>query len=898
MKQRKTKSTFRNSASGINYQTLEPRQLLASMLYVDFGSVANTLTLNNTDLESLGGPQFAADGHALSSLQTGVAAIEMDLNFDGVFDEVADTDAFVFQVMENLDEIFEVFDVTVVQVNSSNLSEVSARLNSTLTNDAYIYVGGSRPAGFAQYGAAVLNVGNTDDNVGFVFGGDLLNYWMDQELRNQGQEFTGNTQFLNEFDIGPYGSWSVANEVAKQAAISFGLQATEAPSGVVVNWGVFYDVMESRDDQVIPAPPQPRTFSRFDNPIASVSGVSPGQQNSFQLLETNVGLKADAPYYVTMQVNSSFNWDKFEVTIASTANGSLRVTVGDQVFEPTIAEVSNGLIFNGGFTEQNGYFYNSLQGARVIMGQLPGHQIKILNARAIEIDHSLDFGNTGAVFQNIFLASSEVLPVSGLNYFGTVNDNITYEGVYGLEGDDGRDIFRAFERVEHDQIDTTRDKVAASLTSNVFFADKQEYLGHGGNDIFIFDGNPFRFAGGDGDDFIRYHGDRASIGRGGEGYDVVEEAPSRTDVYFGLFVSPDGPTFGSGGIERYDFTSDQPLSYRDTGLRNEVVIHSGDLSRFIDQDDNSYVDIRGGIGSYAARGRASSQAFFVRSTTNDLTIEKSRYVQLSSEFDLTQGNTDDLQHQIILTGTIPDNPGRLVIGAFAGDGVQSLITTRFVTGATPQPIRMTNGYFPHITIHGSNTAPDYIVVAESFRNIELNGNGGNDIFTIGYAYGGEARLNRVRGNLQLDGGAGFSDLVYFQDTEASNIRITNRYVHKLVNPGQSSPTFGLARYDSFETVRAMFSWDSIPTTPSFHATVYGSRSTTYRIDLRPAATSDSAQVPTSELVLIGDDPNILSGRQFFPSSEPSDESVNIRGGYWFIPASQRIFINRINQEWN
>ena len=73
---------------------------------------------------------------------------------------------------------------------------------------------------------------------------------------------------------------------------------------------------------------------------------------------------------------------------------------------------------------------------------------------------------------------------------------------------------------------------------------------------------------------------------------------------------------------------------------------------------------------------------------------------------------------------------------------------------TQKAVVFGNEFFPAITIHGSDTAAEYLVVAESFKNINLMGNRGNDIFTVGYAFGGAATLKRVRGNLQLNGGEG------------------------------------------------------------------------------------------------------------------------------------------------
>ncbi len=102
---------------------------------------------------------------------------------------------------------------------------------------------------------------------------------------------------------------------------------------------------------------------------------------------------------------------------------------------------------------------------------------------------------------------------------------------------------------------------------------------------------------------------------------------------------------------------------------------------------------------------------------------------------------------------------------------------------TQKAVVFGNEFFPAITIHGSDTAAEYLVVAESFKNINLMGNRGNDIFTVGYAFGGAATLKRVRGNLQLNGGEG-DDFLFFRDTEASNLRITNRHVHKLSNAGR------------------------------------------------------------------------------------------------------------------
>ncbi|MFT5304182.1 MAG: hypothetical protein ACI814_005007 [Mariniblastus sp.] len=838
------------------------------MLYVDFGVGTGDLTVSDAQSQSLGGPQIFGAGHTLESLQTTIANSELDLNFDLTLDQT-DSDAFIAQVMENLNEIFEVFDVTVQQVNSSDFADITAKLAEQSTNDAYILVGGANPIESVDFGASVIDVGNTVDNLGFVFAKEVFDFWPLESGTNVG---------LN-YEVAPLMGWAVARYVAKHVGHTYGLQSTEATNGAAEYDAMRFPGTDANGETLTYggtrsryfSDGQPGVFTRYAHDLAAINGITPGVQNSYEALVAAVGTKPDAPYFIT----GYGQYSNFKTQVSSNATGSLTIHVGDETFEPTLAELQNGLLIN--------------TDGSVELGQLLDHNIEIKNAQSLEIHQTLDFGFDGTPDRNIFRSRLEIVPVNRTIYFGTINNNISYENVTILIGDDGDDIFRFYETINVEGIEENQGIFQSEITLANDFA-----LGRDGNDIFIVNRQVKALSGGDGDDFYRNDGGVANRYLGGDGFDIVEYTTGNDwnfqilrilgDSFFEL-AGPVIPT--DRQIERYSFNEGSSARVENLtadslmGDQSLTWVHYGNRTVVSDVLTGVRMEFVGQMREIVA---GPKDFVFIRATAHDLKVSGPGYIQFSSEFDPTLGHTDNIQHRVNLEIA---SQGRLVIGAKAGNGTQALVTDKFLSGLTGNMI-VFDSHQPDVIVHGSDTASDFIAIASSTSRFALFGYGGDDFFTVGYAYGGEAELNRVQGNVVLDGGGG-NDLVLIRDTDSTIVRIANRYVSK--DQGSGLPRFGIMRYDNFETFRA-----NVHNAPGkfYIAFIWGSPNTTYQYYLTYKTPSITAQPRTDELVLIGGNPD--DSRVFIPAVEPQSEQGEFRGGAWvFADARKPIFINRLNE---
>ncbi len=197
--------------SGQHYQDLEPRQLLATTLYVDFGfGMATDFVVSDSDSQSLNGPEVFGSGYRLSSFVDSVIADQIDANGDEISD-ASDAPLVADQIIENLNRIFLPFDIDIQMANAASLTDIAASLNATTTNDAYVFVGGSEPSTMFDHGAAMIDVGNLEDNLAFVFAEETY-----EQFGTPDTESPHNTKFAH------------ARNIAKQAAHTFGLDSVES----------------------------------------------------------------------------------------------------------------------------------------------------------------------------------------------------------------------------------------------------------------------------------------------------------------------------------------------------------------------------------------------------------------------------------------------------------------------------------------------------------------------------------------------------------------------------------------------------------------------------------------------------------------------------------------------
>jgi hypothetical protein len=477
--------------------------------------------------------------------------------------------------------------------------------------------------------------------------------------------------------------------------------------------------------------------------------------------------------------------------------------------------------------------------------------------------------------------------VTAIEYFGTVNNNIDYSSTnfLRLQGGEGRDIFRFFEP----EINVELENPSDLFTSFEYLKPARDSaFGNGGDDIFIMDRIVETIRAGDGQDY--FQGISPVRFSGGLGYDVlsttdyfaIAEVDGGFSTYSPLYPSPVDRMYG---IDRIINPNNEGVVSNRQGFRPPVplsFIVDGERTIVYASETNARIDLIG----FSRINAQHLDAIFVRETANDLSISSGGYIQLSSEFDPTLGNTDQINHPITLSDL--DSTSRLVIGAQAGDGLRGLFYEEYISGLTGDLISFDEEAAPRITVHGSDSAPDYIAIAGSNSNIDLIGNGGNDIFTLGYQFGGAATLERLHGLTTIDGGTG-RDFISVNETVANpsrQLNVSNRYVYKT----GSQSSFGFARYDGIEDFH--LNVDSTRTSAGdFVVSIFRSSTTRYLYNLTNR--SNSGFTPTIELVLVGTNGN--ENPVFTPASTPISTPARIRGGVWtFENPFQPIFVSRTN----
>jgi hypothetical protein len=347
-------------------ESLETRALLARVtLFVDFGDVNNGPDAKITagDLYQLAhGPDLVKEdamamptpfpandpGHSLYDanqeldirpLQRVLGDRGIDFDGNGVVN-AADNSALITSTLSILQRIFAPFDVNIQQANNTSMSAVGALLASAPAGSAYVYACGlTKPnSGGGNMGGALAGTvagdreattANTNANPpdpGTVVFGDSST----QDV-GTGTNPTSETafvyaealaQFSNSAKYGYSMDVALANIIARQAGITFGLAPTGA--SLTTSSDVMRTDVEVNDNTVAPETPDNASllnigmFMRYPvrtvniwstgdptkTPAVAPKAVAPKAQNAYDLLKTNIGVNSVAtqfPYsdYIT-----------------------------------------------------------------------------------------------------------------------------------------------------------------------------------------------------------------------------------------------------------------------------------------------------------------------------------------------------------------------------------------------------------------------------------------------------------------------------------------------------------------------------------------------------------------------------------------------------------------------
>ncbi len=649
-----------------DFAKLEPRNMLAATVYVDFGDgfAANGgFTISDTESLSVGGPEIFGDSTSLTSLS------------EDYFADVGHNDEELFQalkdgVVDRVNYLFEPFDVAVQIVSANTIEEVATTLDSTATNDAYIYVGGSVPEGVTgDFGAAVPDAGNTDDNMGFVF-----------------------SEFANLVSRGSENPLAAA--IARQVGISFGIQTTEYSDP-----GSLRNVMSTIGTDANGDPTAERIlhianyeFVRFDLPRTFESGVAPGTSNSFDELQTLLGKNADGIEYFTGTFGQS-NYELEEVG-DNLVNFSLNGEQWNNV------DISNGLILRNTEHAGNGLLLKGRAWDITATNEeitLDANIRIITNAqynfvRGMEIQTE-DFDDTVEIIGQ----STHVFDLGG------GNDTFTLPYVMRLlsklDGGDGDDRF-VYSNSE--LLITSSSNPPGIINAGAGFDTLDFSALEEAPVLPIWDVDEDGFTFG----FVdRYIGERM-LQTGFE--QVIASEDYELSIVQGTSncvasdkngcTPPRVPIGDDNVVTTIDGDS---VSIRDTELNKELV-YSGPLTAIW------------------------SHEIYLLSTVRDLSLTADD-IQISSSLDLAEGTTDTILHEVTALG-------RTVVGNMAGEAKQVRADGAEFSGLAEGKLILPNyATKPTILLSDTGDDRFTIVGGEStnFSFIEVFGNGGNDTFVVG-----------------------------------------------------------------------------------------------------------------------------------------------------------------------
>ena len=155
----------------LGFEALEAREMMTTNILLDFGTAFETpdRTLPVSQSEYPAGDEFGMPPiekvSNLKSMEDSLVSKGIDYNGDGVAGDAADVEALSQDVLQLVQRVYEPFNVKVHIANAANWDDVADTLAAHDTNDVYVVVAGSGPAGFGWAGE-FLDDGNLNDGDG------------------------------------------------------------------------------------------------------------------------------------------------------------------------------------------------------------------------------------------------------------------------------------------------------------------------------------------------------------------------------------------------------------------------------------------------------------------------------------------------------------------------------------------------------------------------------------------------------------------------------------------------------------------------------------------------------------------------------------------------------------
>ncbi len=363
----------------LGLEQLEQRQVMAANLYLDFGAAfefdnasgrhvfedfaqvygnsngifqASHHNYDNAWSDSAQGltsrqAEFALEvqqlipGQLEGSLLNTLVEIGIDYDESGWIDP-ADAEALSQDVANLVRRIYQPFDVNVQIVASSNPQQVEQWLDASDTSDAYIFVAGKarrEPTGSGRpmnLGVAWIDNGNLWDNVGFAAADDLARR-VPREFVPTDPEGPGDWRL-------DYLATRLANTAAHEAGHTFGLHHIDIFNRTSDDGDIMDVGSDARTTELVLA-----TRGFAFNVSETDYQVS---QESYQVLADALGLKPDAPAYVTgtgghdeIEIVGITGTKRAEVTVRSFNDFNQLNFDGEISYE---IDASNGIIVEAG----------------------------------------------------------------------------------------------------------------------------------------------------------------------------------------------------------------------------------------------------------------------------------------------------------------------------------------------------------------------------------------------------------------------------------------------------------------------------------------------------------------------------------------------------------------------
>lgn len=702
-------------SSSLYFEALEDRRVLTATLYVDpgFGFIPDGFTINDTQSASLGGPEVFDGDHHLTSLSQDLWDFHQgDSDFTN-----SDVQDFIDGIFVHLYRFFQPLDVDVEYAEASSLQDIADTLDAIGSNDAYIFIGGTEPSDVSRgWGAAVIDEGNSTDNLGFVF---------------TGQRDFGDFDRMQSI---------VAANVARRAAFTFGAHPIEA--SVPAAYGNITSISgtdESGDViQLIPTHKN-YAFMRYDLPRTMVEGISPGSENPFEILVENVGLHPNVNYeYVTTTGQSDDIQIEFADGVVTnfTINGRMidGIDLSKRLDFKVAGHYENALdtvTFSGESIDMFAYtnsislrnktvsFHNSTWQTDQVPMRISVHTgdfddlVRVLGSTRIFTHGGSDelLYDYGSAFVDLGdgddIASGSTLAAQ------------TILGDARIIGGNGRDTFRTPLGLEHD----------------VHIWDVNE------DDGFVLGSRDDRF----------YNYPRWTQ------FEVIDKLDNRDPIHVreGYIICED---------EDPENCYDEFIPITHDHIETFVT---GDTSKMVSVQFGYELEIKDPTSIFGS-------SVFVQSTVREMNIAGVE-IQVSSDRDWQNGNTDQIQYALNLHARdilISNRQGQGKTIEHLGHE-DSLFGQ--IRGITPSPIRLDGPENATIWIHGSDHADYFTFLSGDFGYsqkyhdpfLNLFGHGGDDGFTFGSGVdennGNLAQLFRhSRLTVIADGGEG-SDFVYLND---------------------------------------------------------------------------------------------------------------------------------------